>query len=86
MQLVQSAKDYIEQQADADVVLFHSILTGFYEKAGFERMESLVTLVGDPQYPEISDETGFMLFVSEKGKQGRTAFENEPVYVGETIW
>jgi GNAT superfamily N-acetyltransferase len=33
LQLVQSAKDYIERRGDADLVLFHSILKGFYEKA-----------------------------------------------------
>ncbi|HKV57574.1 MAG TPA: GNAT family N-acetyltransferase, partial [Ktedonobacteraceae bacterium] len=43
LQLVQSARGYIEQRGDADIVLLHSILKGFYEKAGFERMESLVT-------------------------------------------
>lgn len=83
---VQSAKDYIEQRGDADLVLIHSTLKGFYEQAGFERMDSLVTLVGDPQNPERSDETGFMLFVSEKGKRGRISFEKEPVYIGKTIW
>jgi GNAT superfamily N-acetyltransferase len=86
LQLVQSAKDYIEQQADADIVLFHSILKGFYEKAGFERMERLITLVGNPQNPERCEETAFMLFLSEKGKRGRNCFEAEPVYIGETIW
>jgi GNAT superfamily N-acetyltransferase len=86
LHLVQSAKDYIEQRGDADIVLFHSTLKGFYEQAGFERMERLVTLVGDPQNPERSDETGFMLFLSEKGKQGRSSFEKGSVYVGESIW
>jgi GNAT superfamily N-acetyltransferase len=86
LHLVQSAKDYIEQRGDADIVLFHSTLTGFYEQAGFERIEHLVTLVGDPQNPETSDETAFMLFVSEKGKVGRSSFETGSVYVGETIW
>lgn len=86
LQLVLSAKNYIEQRGDADIVLFHSILKGFYERAGFERVERLVTLIGDPQNPERSDETAFMLFLSEKGKQGRGSFENEPVYVGESIW
>ena len=86
LQLVRSARDYIEQQPGADIVLFHSTLKGFYEQAGFERMESLVTLVGDPQHPEKSDETGFMLFLSEKGQRGRSRFEQEPVYVGESIW
>lgn len=86
LQLVQSARGYIEQRGDADIVLLHSILKGFYEKAGFERMESLVTHVGDPRNPERSDETGFMLFLSEKGKRARSRFENEPVYIGESIW
>ena len=27
-----------------------------------------------------------MLFVSEKGRKGRLAFEREPVYVGEYMW
>ncbi len=86
LQLVQSAKDYIEQCEDADIVLFHSTLKGFYERVGFERMEHLVTLVGYPQNPERSDEMGFMLFLSEKGKRGRNSFEKGPVYVGESIW
>ncbi len=86
LQLVRSAREYIEQQKDADIVLFHSTLKGFYEQAGFERMESLVTLIGDPRYPQRSHETAFMLFLSEKGKRGRRSFENEPVYVGESIW
>ena len=86
LQLILSAKDYIEQRGDADIVLFHSTLKGFYEKAGFERMEHLVTLIGNPQNLERSDETGFMLFVSEKGKRGINNFKKGPVYVGESIW
>ncbi len=86
LQLVQSAKAFIEQQAEADLVLFHSTLKGFYEQAGFERMDSLVTLVGDPRRPERSPETAFMLFLSDKGKRGRSRFENASVYVGESIW
>jgi GNAT superfamily N-acetyltransferase len=86
LQLVQSAKDYIEQRGDADLVLFHSTVKGFYEQAGFERMDRLVTLVGDVDNPERSDETGFMLFLSEKGKRGRESFEKEPLYFGEKTW
>ena len=67
LQLVQSAKDYIERIGDADIVIFHSTVKRFYEQAGSERMGSLVTLVGDPHNPEKSDETAFMLFLSEKG-------------------
>ncbi|HLY31822.1 MAG TPA: GNAT family N-acetyltransferase [Ktedonobacterales bacterium] len=86
LQLVQSAKDYIEQQTEVDLVLFHSMLSGFYEQAGFERMDNLVTLVGDPYRPERSPETAFMLFLSDKGKRGRDRFERASVYVGESIW
>jgi GNAT superfamily N-acetyltransferase len=67
LRLVQSAKTFIEQQAEADLVLFHSTLTGFYEQAGFERMDHLITLVGDPNLPERSPETAFMLFLPDKG-------------------
>ena len=86
LQLVQSAKDYIEQRGDADIVIFHSTVKGFYEKVGFEPMDSMVTLVGDPHNPERSDETGFMLFLSEKGKRGRNSFEKGPLYFGEKTW
>ena len=86
LQLVQSAKDYIVQRGDADIIIFHSTVKGFYEQAGFARMDSLVTLVGDPQNPERSDETAFMLFLSEKGKRGRKSFEKGPLYFGEETW
>ena len=86
LRLVQSAKAFIEQQAEADLVLFHSTLTGFYEQAGFERMDHLITLVGDPNLPERSPETAFMLFLSNKGRRGKSRFEQASVYVGESIW
>lgn len=79
LQLVQSAVAWIERQAEADLVLVHSTLTGFYEQAGFERMDSLITLVGEPNRPERSPETAFLLFLSEKGKRGRSRFENASV-------
>jgi GNAT superfamily N-acetyltransferase len=79
LQLVQSAKAYIEQQTEADLVLFHWTLRGFYEQAGFERMDSLITLVGNPPQPERSPETAFLLFLSDKGKRGRTRFEHASV-------
>jgi GNAT superfamily N-acetyltransferase len=86
LRLVQSAVAWIEQQAEADLVLVHSTLTGFYEQAGFERMDSLITLVGDPNLPERSPETAFLRFLSEKGKRGRSRSENASVYGGESIW
>jgi predicted acetyltransferase len=86
LQLIQAAKNYIEQKGDADIVIFHSTVKGFYEKVGFERMDSMITLVGDPQNPERSDETGFMLFLSEKGKRARQSFEQGHLYFGEKTW
>ncbi len=86
LQLVQSAVAWIEQQAEADLVLVHSTLTGFYEQAGFERMDRLITLVEDPNLPARSPETAFLLFLSDKGKRGRSRFEHAAVYVGERIW
>ncbi len=86
LQLVQSAKDYIKDRGDADIVIFHSTVKGFYEQAGFERMDQLVTLFGDPHHPQRSDETAFMLFLSEKGRQGRNSFEKESLYFGEKTW
>ncbi len=86
LQLVQSAKDYIERRGDADIVIFHSTVKGFYEHAGFECMDGLITLVGDPLNPERSDETAFMLFLSEKGNRGKKSFEIGPLYFGEKTW
>jgi hypothetical protein len=33
-----------------------------------------------------SHETGFMLFLSEKGKRARNSFEKGPLYFGEKTW
>jgi ribosomal protein S18 acetylase RimI-like enzyme len=86
LQLVQSARHYIERKGDADIIIFHSTVNGFYEQAGFERMDDLITLIGDPLNPEKSPETAFMLFLSEKGKRGRKSFETRPLYFGEKTW
>jgi GNAT superfamily N-acetyltransferase len=86
MQLVLSAKDYIQRQGDADIVIFHSTVKGFYEQAGFERVDDLVTFIGDSQNPKSSGETGFMLFLTEKGQRGRSSFEQGPLFFGDYTW
>jgi GNAT superfamily N-acetyltransferase len=86
LQLIQSAKEYIEQQGDADLIIFHSSVRGFYELAGFEPMKEMVTLVGDPHNSRRSTEIGFMRFISEKGKQGREQFEKGTLYFGDETW
>lgn len=86
LQLVNEAKKHIEQQMDGDIILFTSRHKGFYEKAGFISMESAKLLKGDPKNPKIDEENIFMLFLSNKGKQGRKDFETKPFYFGETTW
>lgn len=84
-ELVASAKKYIESQ-DGDIVLFTSCVQGFYEKAGFLRLDKAKVLKGDPNNPETENESVFMLFLSEKGKQGQKDFEEKPIYFGVNTW
>ena len=86
LQLLKTAKKYIEEKSDADLVMFHSSTRGFYEKAGFIPMETIETLVGDPNNPKKSKDTAFMLFLSDKGKAAQKDFETQPVYFGEETW
>jgi GNAT superfamily N-acetyltransferase len=86
LQLIRVAREYIEQQADADLIIFHSTVRGFYEQIGFESMDEMVTLVGDPSHPRKSTDIGFMCFVSEKGKQGREQFAKGTLYFGDETW
>ena len=85
MKLLQAAKEYMLSQ-DGDMIMVHSKLQGFYEKAGFEPMPHIVTLVGDPQKPETSEEKVFMLCITEKGKKGKASFAEKPFYFGESMW
>jgi len=85
LKLIKIAKEYIEKQ-DGDIVMFGSKITGFYEKAGFEKMNKVIVLKGDPKKPEKSDEDAYMFFLSEKGRNGKKAFETKPVYFGEDTW
>ena len=85
LQLVKSAKEYIEKQ-DGDITLFTSLQKGFYEKAGFIRLDSAKLLEGDSKNPKEHEEPVFMLFQSEKGKTHRKDFETKPIYFGEDTW
>ena len=70
----------------ADIGMFHCdhSLKHFYESCGWLALENAVTLVGDENKPEVSDELLMMLFLSEKGKVHRADFENTPFYFGES--
>jgi len=85
IKLLNATREYIEKQ-DADIVMFNSDKTGFYEKAGYERMDKVVTLKGNPDKPETDDGYAFMIFLSEKGRKGRIDFETKQVYFGEDTW
>lgn len=86
LQLIQSAKQYIEERGDADLIIFHSTVRGFYEHAGFEPMNRMVTLIGDPNSPRRSKDIGFIRFLSEKGNQGKRSFEEGTLYFGDDTW
>ena len=85
LQLVKSARDYIEKQ-DGDIVLFTSTQKGFYEKAGFIKLEGVKLLEGARNNAVVHDEPVFVLFLSEKGKAHRNDFETKPIYFGENTW
>jgi len=68
LQLINLIKQFIET-SDADIVLFPTKTRGFYEKAGFLRMENVSILYGDKNQPRQSDEMTYMLFLSKKGKK-----------------
>lgn len=86
LQLVKSAKEYIEKQQDGDIVLFPSMQKGFYEKTGFILMEHAKLFEGNTKQPKEHNEQVFMLFLSEKGNEHRKDFETKPIYFGENVW
>lgn len=84
--VVKAAKEYIKKQKDGDIVLFTSIHRGFYEKAGFTYIDNVKLFEGDSKHPKEHKENVFMLFLSEKGRAGRSDFETKPIYFGENTW
>lgn len=60
-------------------------LKRFYSRSGWEAQEEAKTLTGNRDAPDALDALRMMLFVSEKGKAARRAFETEPLYL-ESAW
>ncbi|MEO8606659.1 MAG: GNAT family N-acetyltransferase [Chloroflexota bacterium] len=88
-QLIEAANKLIREDASADIALLwtanHNV--SFYAQHGWEPMPNMQTFVGDPAQPTLyNDENRLMLFLSEKGKQGRDTFERGQVYVGAESW
>lgn len=85
LKLAKKAVEYMRKQ-DGDMILVHSCLRGFYEKAGLKPLPEVITLVGNPQKPKKDNQSAFGMFLSERGKQGRKYFESEPFYFGDSLW
>jgi len=86
-QIVDAGTIYI-RESDADIGMFHCNpdLEPFYSRSGWIPMRNSTTLIGPKDSPIVSDELMMMLFLSEKGKRGRSTFESEPVYFGDATW
>ncbi len=75
----------LASDADAAMLGCKPHLIPFYAASGWSDMPATQILCGPPSAPATGGRV-MMLFVSEKGRQGRLAFEREPVYVGEYMW
>ena len=77
--------------ADVGMLWCARELEGFYGRSGWAAGGASPTLVGERDRPVPEDHGGhavlrMMLYVSEKGRAARAAFEREPVYVGPHTW
>ena len=80
-QILQAATDFIRQSdVDAAILFCDPLLEGFYGAKGWVSMHS-PTCLGTPEHYEEYAPSRMMLFVSDKGKRGRTAFETQPLYI-----
>jgi predicted GNAT family N-acyltransferase len=84
-QVLTLATDFI-QQSDVDIaVLFcDPKLQQFYAGSGWQVVRTPIR-IGTPSEYETHDVTPMMLFVSEKGQQGKENFERQPLYI-EAPW
>ncbi len=84
LQVVQAATKAITQ-SDADIGMFHCEpgLAGFYSRCDWIPMYNATTLIGAREAPVKTDELMMMRFFSEKGIEGRSSFENMPVFFNE---
>jgi aminoglycoside 2'-N-acetyltransferase I len=85
--VVEAATKYIaEAGADIGLTTCEPTLRSFYAQAGWIPLTNTALVFGDLNGPLVLDELVLMLFVSEKGKQGRRSFEGQQVYVGANTW
>lgn len=88
-QVVEAATNYILQSgADIGILFCDQRFELFYASKGWEALNNSITRIGTPgDYKPYSNTSNIrmMLFVSEKGKKGRSAFTNQPMYI-KYIW
>lgn len=82
-QILQAATQFIQQSdVDAGILFCDPQLAQFYAAKGWARTYSPTRLGGPDQYEEYPP-LRMMLFVSEKSREGKTDFENQPFYIDE---
>jgi GNAT superfamily N-acetyltransferase len=80
--VVEAATAHIRASgADLGLLFTGDALEGFYARSGWEALRGTPLLKGPRGAPRISDALKMMLFVSEKGRAGRRAFETQPLHV-----
>ena len=86
-QIVDAGTEYIVA-TDADIGIFSCdpSLKRFYARCGWVPMKKVKILIEPEGQPLVVDELTMMLFLSEKGKRARPAFESEPVQFGYRNW
>ncbi len=85
-QVVKAATRHI-LDSDGDLALLRCQphLYDFYRASGWIQSEAIQVRHGLRESPTTGGRI-MSLFISERGKQGRPAFEREPLYVGNYMW
>lgn len=84
-QILTMATSFIQQsQVDVAMLFCDAQLEPFYARSGWQ-INASPTRIGSPnQYNSYQNVERMMLFVSEKGRQFKETFEDQPVYVDWT--
>jgi len=85
-QVVKVATNYILQSdVDMGLLFCEQLLESFYASNGWETQNTSVTRIGSSANYKQYANTRMVLFVSDKGRNGRSAFNNQPIYI-KNIW
>jgi predicted N-acetyltransferase YhbS len=83
--VLQMATDYVRQSdVDLAILFCDPKLERYYAASGWQATRT-PTCVGTPAHSHIHDVLRMMLFLTDKGQQGRSDFETLPLYV-DTPW